>query len=37
MGTRKIWQAQLIPNLYGMNNSNDLYSMKRKGHRNNYS
>ena len=29
----KYLQAQLFTNLYGMNNINDLYSMKRKGHR----
>ena len=26
----KYWQAQLFTNLHGMNNINDLYSMKRK-------
>ena len=26
------WQVQLFTNLYGMNNINDLYSMKRKGY-----
>ena len=29
----KYWQAQLFTNLYGMNNINDLYTMKRKGYR----
>ena len=29
----KYWQAQLFTNLYGMNNNNDLYSMKTKGYR----
>ena len=29
----KYWQAQLFTNLYGMNNINDLYNMKRKGYR----
>ena len=33
MGTRKYWQEQLFTNLNGMNNINDLYSMKRKGYR----
>ena len=28
----KYWQAQLFTNLYGMNNINDLYSIKRKGY-----
>ena len=28
----KHWQAQLCTNLYGMNNFEDLYSMKRKGY-----
>ena len=29
----KYWQAQLFTNLYGMNDMNDLYSMKRKCYR----
>ena len=29
----KYWQAQLFTILHGMNNINDLYSMKRKGYR----
>ena len=29
----KNWQAQLFANLNGMNNINDLYSIKRKGYR----
>ena len=29
----KYWQAQLFTNLCGMNNVNDLYSMKKKGYR----
>ena len=29
----KYWQVQLFTNLYGMNNINDLYNMKRKGYR----
>ena len=29
----KYWQAQLFTNSNGMNNINDLYSMKRKGYR----
>ena len=29
----KYWQAQLFTNLYGVNNINDLCSMKRKGYR----
>ena len=29
----KYWQAQLFTNLYGMNNINDLYSIKRKYYR----
>ena len=29
----KYWQAQLFTSLYGMNNINDLYSMKWKGYR----
>ena len=29
----KYLQAQFFTNLYGMNNINDLYSMKRKGYR----
>ena len=29
----KYWQAQLLTNSNGMNNINDLYSMKRKGYR----
>ena len=29
----KYWPAQLFTSLYGMNNINDLYSMKRKGYR----
>ena len=28
----KYWQARLFTNLYGMNNINDLYNMKRKGY-----
>ena len=31
--TEKYWQARLFTNLYGMNNINDLYSMKRKSYR----
>ena len=29
----KYWQAQLFTNLYGLNNINDLYNMKKKGYR----
>ena len=29
----KYWQAQLLTNLYGMNNINDSYSTKRKDYR----
>ena len=29
----KYWQAQLFTSLYGMNNIDDLYSMKWKGYR----
>ena len=29
----KYWQEQLFTNSNGMNNINDLYSMKRKGYR----
>ena len=29
----KKWQAQLFANLNGMNNINDLHSIKRKGYR----
>ena len=29
----KYWQAQLLTNLYGLNNINDLYNMKKKGYR----
>ena len=29
----KHWQAQLFTNLYGLNNINDLYNMKKKGYR----
>ena len=28
----KCWQAQLFTNLCGMNDINDLYSVKRKGY-----
>ena len=29
----KYWLAQLFTNLHGMNNINNLYSVKRKGYR----
>ena len=29
----KYWQAQLCTDLYGLNNINDLYNMKKKGYR----
>ena len=29
----KYWQAQLLTNLYGLNNIHDLYNMKKKGYR----
>ena len=30
---KKYWQAQLLTSFYGMNNINDLCSMKRKRYR----
>ena len=35
MGTKKTLAGAIIYNLYGMNNTNNLYSMKRNAIKNN--